>query len=55
VEHILYDCKFHEHDRDRLKASLIRSDRWPVSKEKLGIKYYINFKEFTDSILLNKE
>jgi hypothetical protein len=55
VEHILYDCKLHERERDRLKASVIRSESWPVSKDKLGIKYYKNFNEFTDSILLNKE
>jgi hypothetical protein len=55
VEHILYHCKLHEHERDRLKASVIKSESWPVSKDILGIKYYKNFKEFTDNILLNKE
>jgi hypothetical protein len=55
VEHILYDCKLNEHERDRLKASVIRSESWPVSKDKLVMKYYKNFKEFTDSVLLNKE
>jgi hypothetical protein len=28
VEHILYDCKLHEHDRDRLKSAVIRSESW---------------------------
>jgi hypothetical protein len=55
VEHILYDCKLHEHDRDRLKAAVIRSESWPVRKDTLGIKYYKTFKEFTDNIILNKE
>jgi hypothetical protein len=55
VEHILYDCRLHEHDRDRLKAVVIRSESWPVRKDILGIKYYKNFKEFTDNIILNKE
>jgi hypothetical protein len=55
VEHILYDCKLHEHERDRIKATLIRSESCPVSKDILGTKYYKNFKEFTDNILLNKE
>jgi hypothetical protein len=55
VEHILYDCKLHEHDSDRLKAAVIRSESWPVRKDILGIKYYKNFKEFTDNIILNKE
>jgi hypothetical protein len=55
VEHILYDCKLDEHDRDRPKAAVIRSESWPVRKDILGIKYYKNFKEFTDNIILNKE
>jgi hypothetical protein len=55
MEHILYDCKFHEQDRDRLKAAVIRSERWPVRKDILSIKYYKNFKEFMDNIILNKE
>jgi hypothetical protein len=55
VDHILYDCKLHDHERDKLKASGIRPDSWPVSKAKLGAKYYKNFKDFTDNILLNKE
>jgi hypothetical protein len=55
VEHILYGCKLHEHERDRLKASVIKSNSWPVSKDILGIKFYKNLKEFTDNILLNKE
>ena len=38
VEHILYKCKLHEHDRDKLIAAVIRADSWPVSKDILGIK-----------------
>ena len=55
VHHILFECKHHEHDRDKLKAAALRSGSWPVSKDKLGIKYYKNFKEFTDNIQLNTE
>ena len=50
VEHILYKCKHHEQDRDRLKAVVIRADGWPVRKHILGIKYYKYLKEFTDNI-----
>jgi hypothetical protein len=55
VEHILYKCKLHEKDRDRLKAAVIRADGWPVRKDILGIKYYKHLKEFTDNIQLNNE
>ena len=40
VDHILYECKLLEHDRDRLKAAVMRSENWPVSKDKLSIKFY---------------
>jgi hypothetical protein len=40
---------------DKLKAAVIRSGSWPVSKDILGIKYYKYSKEFTDNIQLNTE
>jgi pterin-4a-carbinolamine dehydratase len=55
VDHILFDCILHEQERDKLKAAVKRPDSWPVSKDKLGIKYHKNFKDFTNNILLNKE
>jgi hypothetical protein len=55
VDHILYDCKLHDHERDKLKAAVTMPDSSPVSKDILGIKYYKNFKEFTNNILLNKK
>jgi len=54
VDHILYECKLLEHERDRLKAAVIRSENWPVSKDKLGITFYKIFKELENSILLDK-
>jgi len=54
VDHILYECKLLEHERDRLKAAVILSGNWPVSKDKLSKKFYKNFKEFANSILLDK-
>ena len=54
VDHILYECKLLAHDRDRLKAVVMWSENWPVSKDKLTIKFYKNFKEFTNNILLDK-
>jgi hypothetical protein len=54
VDHILYEYKLSEHERGRLKATVIRSENWPVSKDKLSINFYRNFKEFANSILLDK-
>jgi len=55
VDHIIYSCKLQEQERDRLKAAITKSEQWPVSKNKLVLKYNDNFKRFTDNIVLNKE
>jgi hypothetical protein len=54
VDYILFDCKLLEHDRDRLTTMVLRSENWPVSKDKLSIQLYDSFKEFTNNILLEK-
>jgi len=48
-------CILHEQERDKLKAAVKSPDSWPLSKDKLGIKYHKIFKDFMDNILLNKE
>jgi len=54
VDHIIYECKFLEQERSRLKAVVIRTDKWPVNRDKLCTKFYRYFKEFTDNIKLDK-
>jgi hypothetical protein len=54
VDHILFACKLLENDRVRLKASVIQSENWPVSKNKLTTKFYKSFKEFMNNILFHK-
>jgi len=54
VDQILFECKLLEHDKDRLKAALTRSENWPVNKDTISIKFYKFFKEFTNSIILDK-
>jgi hypothetical protein len=54
VDHIIYDCKLLEQERSRLKAGVIQTEKWPVSRDKLSTKFYRYFKEFTDNIKLNK-
>ena len=51
VDHIIYSCNLQEQERDRLRAVITRSEQWPISKNKLVLKYYKNFKQFTDSIV----
>ena len=54
VEHVIYDCKLVEEERDRLKAAVMRTDNWPVSKNKLIKNFYKDFVRFTNSIKLDK-
>jgi hypothetical protein len=55
VDHIIYRCELHEQERNRLKADITNSEKWPVSKIILATKYYKHFKLFTDNIVLNEE
>jgi hypothetical protein len=54
VDHILFDCKLLEQERDKLKASVLRSENWPVIKNKLINKYHKNFNIFTKNISFDK-
>ena len=54
VEHVIYDCKLVEEERDRLKAAVMRTDNWPVSKNNLIKNFYKDFVRFTNSIKLDK-
>jgi hypothetical protein len=53
VDHILFDCKLLEQERDSLKAA-VRSENWPVSKNKLITKFNKTFQKFTNSISFDK-
>jgi len=54
IDHIIYECELVEQERERLKAVVLRTENWPISKEILMNKYSKNFKKFTDSINFDK-
>ena len=43
IDHILYECELVEQERDRIKAAVLRSENWPVSKDTLTNKYSKEF------------
>jgi hypothetical protein len=43
-----------EQERDSLKAAVLQSENWPVTRNILNNKYSKNFKKFTDSISFDK-
>jgi len=48
VDQILFDCTLLEEEMDKIKAVVTRTENWPVSYNKLSIKYYKNFKGYID-------
>ena len=54
ADHILFDCKLLERERDSLKAALMESENWPVSESKIINKFNKNFTKFTNSIPFDK-
>jgi hypothetical protein len=54
TDHILYDCELVKQERDKLKAEILRSENWPVTKDTPINKYAKIFKKFVDSIPLEK-
>jgi len=54
VDHIIYECKLFEQERTKLKAMVERTNKWPVSRDKLSVQFYRHFKEFTDNISMEK-
>jgi hypothetical protein len=54
TDRILYDCELVQQERDKLKAEILRTENWPVSKHILINKYTNIFKKFVDSIPLEK-
>jgi hypothetical protein len=54
TDHIIYECKLVEQERERLKAAVLRTENWPISKEILMHKYSKTFKKFTDKITFDR-
>jgi hypothetical protein len=54
ANHILFDCKLLEQERDSLKAAVLRSENWPVIKNKLITKSNKTFQQFTNSLSFDK-
>jgi len=52
TDHILYDCDLVKQERDKLKAEILQTENWPISKDTLINKYTNIFNKFVDSIPL---
>jgi len=54
IDRIIYDCELVERERKRLKAAVLRTEKWPISKDILINKYSKTVKKFTESITFDK-
>jgi len=54
IDHIIYDCELVERERKRLKAAVLGTEKWPISKYILINKYSKTLKKFTESITFDK-
>ncbi|KAJ4426793.1 hypothetical protein ANN_26592 [Periplaneta americana] len=54
IDHLLYNCKLLEREKDILKAAVLKSENWPVNKDKLVHKYQKNLIKFTNNIQFDK-
>jgi len=54
IDHILYECELVEQERGRLKAAVLLSENWPVSKDIFINKYSKEFKKFMNSLSFDK-
>jgi len=54
IDRKIYDCELVEQERERIKAAVLRTEKWPISKDIPVNKYSKSFKKFTDSITFDK-
>jgi hypothetical protein len=55
VDHIIYSCNLQEQEREGPIAVMIRSEQWPVSKNKLVLKYHNNLYIHTINIQIKRD
>jgi len=41
--------------KEKTKRIVTRTEKWPVSCNKLGVQYHKKFKEYVDNIMWNEE
>jgi ribonuclease HI len=54
IDHLIFECKLLNRERDRLISAILKSDVWPISKDKLIRKHFKIFAKFTNEIAFDK-
>src|SRR5215510_15212096 len=50
TDHLIYTCEVLTKERDRLKKTTLRENRWPISKMEVIRRYYKEFTNFINKI-----
>ena len=50
IDHVLLDCELLNKERDSLMSTVLKTDVWPISKDKLIRKHFKIFAKFTNQI-----
>jgi len=50
IGHLLFECALINKERDSLISRVLKTDVWPISKDKLIKKHFKTFAEFTNEI-----
>jgi hypothetical protein len=54
IDHLLFECELLNKERDNLISTVLKTDVWPISKNKLIRKHYKIFAKFTKQISFDK-
>jgi hypothetical protein len=54
IDHLLYECKLLNKERDSLISAVLKTDVWPIGKKTLIRKHFKIFFKFTNEISFDK-
>ena len=54
IDHLLFKCELLNKERDSLTSTVLKTDIWPISKNKLIRKHFKIFVKFTNEISFDK-
>jgi hypothetical protein len=50
IDHLLFECELLNKERDKLISTVLKTDVWPISKNRLIRKHFKTFAKFTNEI-----
>jgi len=54
IDHLIYACERLKKERDRLKKTAIRTNKWPINKRDFIRRHYNEFTNFINDVQFDK-